>query len=78
MATTSKPELLENVKKAIDVVVSDPELDDDTKEEILEEVADHLEDSLRMLSGDDDEDEEVEGDEEDEEVEDDEEDEEDN
>lgn len=58
MSTTEKSATLaENAKQAIDAIVNDPEIDDDKKEEILEELLDHLEDGQRILSDEDHEDE---------------------
>lgn len=66
MSTGTKSDTLrENAKKAIDAILNDPELDDDTKEELFETISEHLEDSQRILSDDDDEDED-DGDEDDE------------
>lgn len=59
MSKGSKSELLlANAKRAIDAIVSDSELDDDAKEEILEELQEHAEDAMRILSDEDEEDEE--------------------
>lgn len=55
---SAKSDLLKaNAKRAIDAIVSDPELDDDSKEELLEELHDHIEDQTKLLIGDEDEDE---------------------
>ena len=65
MSTASKSALLKgNAVRAIDAIVNDTELDDDTKDEIFDELATHIEDSQRILGGDDeDEDDDDEGDE---------------
>jgi hypothetical protein len=54
-----KSDLLKaDVMKAIDAIANDPELDDDTKEELFDEIQEHLNDQSRIISddGDDDED----------------------
>jgi hypothetical protein len=56
---STKSDLLKaNATSAIDAITSDPELDDDAKEEILEELHAHIEDQTNILSGDDDDDDE--------------------
>ena len=57
MAATQSETLLANAKKAIDAIVTDTSLDDDTKEEMLDELQTHLEDQGRLLSDEDDEEE---------------------
>jgi hypothetical protein len=54
---STKSDLLKaNATSAIDAIMNDPELDDDAKEEILEELHAHIEDQTKLLSGDDDDD----------------------
>ena len=44
------------LRKAVDAVVSDPDLDDDTRAETLEEAATYIDDQLESLGEDSDED----------------------
>lgn len=68
---STKSDLLKaNATMAIDAIVNDKELDDDTKEEVLEELQEHIEEQTRLLSDadedeDEDEDDEDEGEDED-------------
>jgi hypothetical protein len=57
MSTGSKSDVLRaSAKQAIDAIVNDGVLDDDTKEEVLEELQTYLEDQQRIFSDVDDED----------------------
>jgi hypothetical protein len=58
MSATTKSELLRaNAVKAIDAIIDDPELDDDTKEWLFEEIEEYLQDKQRILGEGDDDDE---------------------
>lgn len=67
MASENQVSALDAVKKAIDALMVDSSLDDDTRGDLLEEIKDYAEEQQEMLNEDDDDDDDMDEDNEEEE-----------